>query len=144
MTVLALGAIEIWAAVPVGIALGLPPPLVLALSVAGAMAGVATIVALGGRVRAWRVVRRGAARDGASEGGRPGRARRIWDRWGVIGLGLLGPLLLGAPISAAVGAALGASPRRLVAWLGLGVLLWCVVLTVAIVIGVMGVETLRG
>jgi hypothetical protein len=61
--------------------------------------------------------------------------RRLWDRYGVIGWGLLAPLLLGAPLAAAIGVALGAARGRLVLWLGAGVVVWTTALTVAAVLG---------
>ena len=61
--------------------------------------------------------------------------RRLWDRYGVIGWGLVAPLLLGAPLAAAIGVALGAARRRLVFWLGVGAVVWTTVLTVAVTLG---------
>ena len=128
--VAAIAVVELWAAVPSGIAMGLPAPLVWAATLAGALLGVAIVVVAGDRLRAWLVDRFG--HGGAREGG---RLRRLWDRYGVIGWGLLAPLLLGAPLAAAIGVALGAGRRRLVFWLGAGVAVWTTVLTAAVVLG---------
>lgn len=54
----------------------------------------------------------------------------------MIGWGLVAPLLLGAPLAAAVGVALGADRRRLILWLGAGAALWTTALTVAVALGV--------
>ena len=67
--------------------------------------------------------------------------RRIWERYGVIGWGLIGPLVLGAPLSAALGVGLGAPRGRLIFWLAAGVMLWTTVLTLA---AVLGVDAVRG
>jgi hypothetical protein len=128
--VLAIGAAELWAAVPAGIAMGLPAPLVWAATICGALLGIAVIVVAGDRLRAWLIARFG--HGGAREGG---RLRRLWDCYGVIGWGLLAPLLLGAPLAAAIGVALGASRGRLVFWLGVGAAVWTTVLTVAVALG---------
>ena len=129
--------IELWAAVPAGVALGLPPILVWLATVAGALVCIVAVVLAGERLRAWLVSRlgRGRARDG-------GRLRSIWERYGVIGWGLLGPLVLGAPLSAAVGVGLGAPRGRLVIWLGAGVVLWTTILTVAAAFGIEAVRDL--
>jgi hypothetical protein len=128
--VVALAIVELWAAVPAGIAVGLPPPLVWAATVAGALIGVAVVVVAGDRLRAWLVQRLG--HGGAREGS---RLRRLWERYGVIGWGLLAPLLIGAPLAAAIGVALGAGRWRLLFWLGAGSTLWATVLTVAVALG---------
>ena len=135
--VFALSVVELWAAVPAGVALGLPPILVWLATVAGAMLCIVVVVLAGERLRGWLVSRlgRGRAREG-------GRLRTVWERYGVIGWGLLGPLVLGAPLAAAVGVGLGAPKGRLLIWLGAGVVLWTTVLTVAAAFGVDAVRDL--
>ena len=130
LSVAAIGVVELWAAVPAGIAMGLPASLVWAATLCGALLGIVVVVLAGDRLRTWLVDRFG--HGGAREGG---RLRRLWDRYGVIGWGLLAPLLLGAPLAAAVGVALGAERGRLVLWLGAGAALWTTALTVAVALG---------
>jgi hypothetical protein len=128
--VAAIAVVELWAAVPAGIAMGLPAPLVWTATFCGALLGITIVVAAGDRLRSWLLGRFGHGR--AREGG---RLRKVWDRYGVVGWGLLAPLLLGAPLAAAVGVALGAARGRLVFWLGAGAALWTTVLTVAVALG---------
>ena len=66
--VFALSLVELWAAVPAGVALGLPPILVWLATVAGAMVCIVVVVLAGERLRAWLVSRLGHGR--AREGGR--------------------------------------------------------------------------
>jgi len=130
LSVFAIGVVELWAAVPAGIAMGLPVPLVWAATFGGALTGIVVVAFAGDRLRTWLSARFGHG------GARPGsRLRRVWDRYGVIGWGLSAPLLLGAPLATAIGVALGASRGRLVFWLGVGAALWTTVLTVAIALG---------
>jgi hypothetical protein len=134
--VAAIAVVELWAAVPAGMAMGLPAPLVAAATFAGALLSILVVVVAGDRLRTWLVDRFG--HGGAREGG---RLRRLWDRYGVIGWGLLAPLLLGAPLAAAIGVALGGERRRLVLWLGAGAAIWTTVLTVAVALGADAVTT---
>ena len=53
---------EIWGAVPVGLALGLPPLLVWGLTIIGSMIGVGAVALAGDAARAWLVRRRGGSR----------------------------------------------------------------------------------
>ena len=132
LSVFALGAVELWAAIPAGLALNASPVLVGVVAAAGAIFGVLVVVVLGERVRDWVMRRHG---DG-SQTGRHGLTHRIWDRYGVIGLGLLAPLLTGAPVGAALGLALGVPANRLLFWLSIGIALWSIVLTLVGVLGV--------
>ncbi len=93
---------------------------------------------MGERVRAWLVRRRGReGREGAH-----GRIHRIWEHYGTVGLGLLAPLLVGAPLGAALGLALGAPTGRLLFWISVGIAGWSAVLTLAGTLGVIGIQSL--
>jgi hypothetical protein len=138
LTVLGLAAIELWAAIPAGLALRLPPVAVGVTAALGAMVSSTAVVLLGERLRAWLM-----ARHGGKEGqGRNGLIQRIWQRYGVIGLGLLAPLLTGAPLGAALGLALGAPAGRLLFWISLGAIFWSIAITAAGALGLAGIETL--
>jgi len=138
LTVLGLGALELWVAIPVGMAFRLHPVAVALAAGVGAILGAAAVVLLGGRVRAWLLGRR-APKEGEAQ---RGLIYRIWQRYGVMGLGLLAPLLTGAPLGAALGVALGAPPRRLLVWVSAGVVLWSVALTLAATLGFRGIQAL--
>jgi undecaprenyl pyrophosphate phosphatase UppP len=140
LTVFGLGAVELWAAFPAGLAFGLSPPVVGVVTAAGALTGVAVIVYPGERLRSWLVRR--YSRPGKSKS--MNRATRLWERYGVIGVGLIAPLVVGVPLAAALGIALGAPRQRLVLLLALVVLAWCVVLTIASYLGLAGLHALRG
>jgi hypothetical protein len=129
-SVFAIALVELWAAVPAGMAMGLSAPLVWAATLCGALVGVVVVVVAGDRLRT-RLVSR-FARGRVVEGG---RLRRLWERYGVVGWGLLAPLALGAPLAAAVGVALGAPRRRLLVWLAAGVTLWTSALTLVLALG---------
>jgi hypothetical protein len=133
----ALGALDLWLAVPAGLGLGLPPQVAGAASGAGAFAGSAAVVVAGGWVRR----RWGAGR--APEGpGRRGRLRRLWERYGVVGTGLLSPLLATAPLGAALGIALGAPRGPLLLWTGLGVAVASAALTAGALLAWAGLRPL--
>ena len=137
LSVVSIGIVELWAAVPAGIAMGLPAPLVWAATLLGALLGITVVVVAGDQLRTWLVRRFG--HGGIREGG---RLRHVWDRYGVIGWGLLSPIVLGAPLAAEVGVALGAARGRLVFWLGVGAAVWTTVLTLAVALGASAVTDL--
>lgn len=137
LAVLGLGALELWAAIPAGWALQLHPLVTGIVAAIGAILGVLVVLTLGEGVRTWLL-----RRHGRGGGGRHGRIYGIWLRYGVIGLGLLAPVLVGAPLGAALGLALGVPAGRLLLWMSLGIALWSGVLTLAGVLGLAGLEAL--
>lgn len=139
LAVAGLGAVELWAAVPAGLAFHLHPAVVGGLAALGAVSAALLVALLGERVRA-RLLRRHVAEGGATPRGLVGR---IWRRFGVIGLGLAAPLLLGTSLGTALGIALGVPPRRLVLWIGLGAVACSAALTLAATLGLAGIGALR-
>ena len=138
LTILGLGAVELWAAIPVGLALQLHPVAVGITAAIGAILGASAVVLLGERLRTWLVQWHG----GKEEKREHGLIYRIWHRYGVIGLGLLAPLLTGAPLGAALGLTFGVPAGRLLFWTSLGIVLWSTVLTLAGALGLVGIKTL--
>ena len=139
LTVFGLGAVELWAAIPAGFALQLHPVTIGFTAAVGAMLGTLAVILLGKRLRDWLIRRH----SGGKEKGQSGLIHRIWHLYGMIGLGLLAPLLIGAPIGAALGLALGVPASRVLFWISLGIVVWSTVLTLAGVLGLSGIETLR-
>ena len=136
LTVFGVAVVELWAAIPAGFALGLPPWLIAAASTLGAAFGALMVLVLGENVRNWIL----KLRHKESKDEEPGYLYRIWMRFGVIGLGLLAPLLVGAPLGAAIGIALGAPAKRLMLWIIVGIIGWAVLLTTAGVLGLAGIQ----
>ncbi|HEX7502778.1 MAG TPA: small multi-drug export protein [Acidobacteriota bacterium] len=132
LTLFSLGVAELWAAAPAGALMRLDPVLVCVVAALGAVAGGALVVLLGGRVKAWLERRRKRERMEK----RRGLLFSVWQRYGVIGWGLMAPLLVGSPLGAALGLVLGAPPRRLLPWLCAGSVLWSVVFSAVTILGV--------
>jgi len=130
-TIFVLGVAELWAAAPAGAVMGIDPLLVCAVAAAGAVSGGTVVILLGEKVKAWLRKRR----KGEKLEERRGLLFRVWTRYGVIGWGLLAPLLVGSPLGAAFGLLLGAPPRRLLAWLAAGSVLWSAVFSLLAALG---------
>ena len=131
LIVFVLGVAELWAAAPAGALMRLQPLLVCLAAALGAVSGGTVVILLGERVKSWLERRR--KREKLEE--RRGLLYRIWQRYGVIGWGLLSPLLVGSPLGAAFGLILGAPPRRLLPWLAAGSVLWSVVFSILTALG---------
>ena len=62
---------------------------------------------------------------------------RIWKKYGTGGLGFLGTITVGAPISIALGTGLNVNLKKLLIWCCMGVVLRCTLFTI---IGFYGVQ----
>ncbi|MBM4240308.1 MAG: small multi-drug export protein [Euryarchaeota archaeon] len=142
IAVFCLGVLELWIAIPAGLALKLPPFIIFAASSLGAISAALLVSILGENIRnrflSWRYKDDNDIKSGSIYN----IWYNIWDRYGIIGLGLLSPLLFGAPLGAAVGIALGAQKWRLMLWMTIGILLWSAGLTIAGFFGLMSFESL--
>jgi membrane protein YqaA with SNARE-associated domain len=136
LTVLGLGAVELWVAVPAGFALNLSPSVTAITAASGAVLGLLVILTLGERIRN-RLLKQVNNEDKRNK-----YINRIWDRYGVAGFGLLAPLLIGTPIGTALGIALGVPANRLFFWMSLGIIICSIGLTIVVEFGLMGFESL--
>lgn len=118
--------------IPAGLALGVEPLAVATTAFFSYIAGVMVVILLGEPLR-----QRLLQRFGHKFVHNPdSRFRRIWDRFGLVGLALLAPMTIGAQVGTVIALYLGAPPRRLIVLMALGAALWAVALTVIIVLGI--------
>ena len=133
LLVFGAGILELWAAIPLGLAIKLNPILIGILSALGSIFAALLVSTVGDSIREkvikWRY---GENRD--LEGS---RYYKIWNKYGIVGLGLLSPLLFGAPLGAALGIVLGAQKKPLLFWMSIGIVTWSGILTAAGFLGLM-------
>ncbi len=125
LTVASLASFELYAAIPAGFAFGLSPWLIFFASVTGGLIGVFVAAFLGDRIR------RFFTKNKPTKEAKPntGFIYRIWNKYGIIGLGFLGTITVGAPVSLAVGIGFKAPLQKLITWCCIGVITRCVSFT---------------
>lgn len=138
LMVTGLGIFELWAAIPAGLAVNLHPLLTGIASALGSMLGVMLIIIIGDRLRNWLMKKK------VKQSREKGTIYKVWDKYGVIGLGMLAPLITGALFGAAIGVSLGASPKRLILWMSLGIVVWTIILTGLGTYGIAIFESVHG
>lgn len=124
LTVAGLATFEIYAAIPAGFAFGLSPWIIFFASLAGGLAGVFVAAFLGDKIRAFF-----SKNKPVKEKPKDSLVYRIWNKYGIIGLGFFGTFTVGAPVSIAVGVGLKANLKKLVTWCCIGVLCRCLLFT---------------
>ncbi len=139
LTVLLLGAVSQPVAITTGLALEVDPLLTAIMTTIGGILAVLVILGLSDRIRNWKwVVEKHYCEIGKD---RSGRICRVWDRYGVAGLGLLAPSLIGAPVGTIIGITLGSQTRALLLWMSTGIFIWSAVSAYGINI-IIGIRTL--
>ena len=157
--------VEPFVVIPVAIGLGFDPLLTGIVAFTGSITAVIAIVAAQERLLAWWAQRsagddsadgsgtagpdvdaadadRASADDEAS--GRYARAKRVGERYGLAGLALGGPPLVGLHLMAVVGTAIGPNRRTTIGWLTVGLAVWTALLVVGSVGGFAAVESVAG
>lgn len=128
LTVAGLATFEIYAAIPAGFAMGLSAWVIFFASMIGGLVGVFVAAFLGDKIRNFVAKYR---KPKIKEVKTDTLAHRIWNKFGIIGLGFFGTFTVGAPVSIAVGVGLNAPLHKLVIWCCIGVIARCVVFTLA-------------
>jgi membrane protein YqaA with SNARE-associated domain len=128
LTVAGLATFEIYAAIPAGFVMGLNPWTIFFASMVGGLAGVFISVFLGEKIKTFFSKYRKTKEN--KEKKTPGFIRKIWDKFGVIGLGLIGTFTIGAPISIGIGVGFNVPLKKMMLWCCLGVLARCAIFTV--------------
>jgi len=134
-TVFAFGVVQFWLAIPAGFAFGLDPVAICIMTIAGSTAGVLIALVPGERIGAWLARRK---KDKPEPKG-PGRASRIWKKYGLVGLAFFSPIFPGAPVGALVALSLGSPKLKTLAWFSLSVIVWSVGVTL---VGLAGLAAL--
>ncbi len=125
LTVAGLATFEIYAAIPAGFAFNLSPLVIFIASAVGGLVGVFVSAYLGDIIKKWI----NKFRKPKVTKPEPGFILKIWEKYGVIGLGLLGTMTVGAPISIGVGVGFNVPTNKMVLWCCLGVLIRCALFT---------------
>lgn len=126
LTVVGLATFEVYAAIPAGFAFKLSPFLIFIASAIGGLIGVFIMAYLGKQIKNFLNKYRKVGEEKKSP---DGLVLKIWNKYGVIGLGFLGTMTVGAPISISVGVGFNVPINKLVIWCCVGVITRCALFT---------------
>ena len=121
LTIFGLALLELWIAIPAGLYMKVDVNTILVLTMTGGITGVSIVIFAGSKIRSHLVKAEKAL------GERKSWSMKVWEKYGVIGLGLLSPFLTGAPIGAALAITFGGKPLPGLFWFSLGVVLWSLI-----------------
>lgn len=113
---------EIALVIPLGIVWGLSPFWVMVVAFVGNMITVLALILGFDKFQVWYIKRQEA--KGKTPNKRSERAKRIWNKFGLPGVALLGPILIGTHIAAFIGMTLGATKKNATVWLTISIAAW--------------------
>jgi len=126
MTIIGLATFEVYAAIPAGFAFGLSPLIIFLSSTAGGLIGVFVAAYLGSLIQ--RIVGKYRKKP-KKEKPKSSFALKIWEKYGLIGLGVIGTITVGGPISIGVGVGFNVPVSKLVFYCCIGVIVRCAIFT---------------
>ena len=126
LTVVGLATFEVYAAIPAGFAFKLSPFIIFLASTFGGLIGVFVTAYLGKQIKNFFNKYRKVREEKKAP---DGLVLKIWNKYGVIGLGFLGTMTVGAPISFGVGVRFNVPINKLVIWCCVGVITRCALFT---------------
>lgn len=121
-------ALELWAVVPVGIALGMNPLGVAIFGFLGNVIPVYLIIIFFTRIKRWLQARGYIDENPASS---RKRSYRFFKKYGVPGFAVGAPFLVGVHFAAFLVLTMGAKRRKALLWMTVSIVFWTVVLTTA-------------
>ena len=115
--------------VPGGILVGLNPTLTVIAAAAGNLITIAVFAYGGAKIRSWVIARR-EAKGKQPKSDRWAKAQKAFEKYGIYGMAILGPLIIGTQFAAAASVAAEVRPARVTLGISIAMLLWAIVFAV--------------
>lgn len=125
--------LEIALVVPLGIISGLSPVGVMIAAFSGNLLTVLFVIFGFEKVKVWLAKRKKNKEDEPSK--KEERGKRIWNKYGMPGVALIGPFLIGSHLAAFIGLVFGANKGNTAIWMTISIALWTLVLGVLTAMG---------
>ena len=114
---------EAIAVVPAGILFGLDPVLTVIAAATGNIITIAGFAYGGNSIRSW-IIRRRLAKGKDGESPKLIKAQQAFDKYGIYGMAVLGPILIGTQFAAAASVAAGVKPLKVSILISASMVLW--------------------
>jgi membrane protein YqaA with SNARE-associated domain len=126
-SVAGVGTFETYVAIPMGFAFKLSPWTIYIAAAGGGIVGALIATFLGDKIKLLLARFRKPKPEKPTD--KKGLIYRLWDKYGLVGIGLIGTGLLGAPIAISVGTAFHVNLRKLLFWVCIAIIVRCAIFT---------------
>jgi hypothetical protein len=123
---------EAIAVVPAGIIFGLDPVLTVIAAATGNIITIAVFAYGGGAIRKWIISRR-VAKGKEPESPKFIKAQQAFDKYGIYGMAVLGPILIGTQFAATVAVAAGVKPLKVTVLISSAMVIWAIAIAWVVV-----------
>ncbi|MEC5424014.1 small multi-drug export protein [Virgibacillus sp. C22-A2] len=125
--------LEIALVIPLGIIRGLSPFWVMVLAFIGNLITIFPVIIGFDKAKIWYEKRR--VKKGKSMADRTKRGRKIWNKYGLPGLAMLGPIVTGTHLAVFIGMSLGAQKQWVVLWMTISIGIWTLIFGIGTIFG---------
>ncbi|UNK70562.1 hypothetical protein [Microbacterium sp. H1-D42] len=140
MLAAAIPFIESYFGTLIGILAGVPTPLAVAAAIVGNVASMLAFVFVASKARQKVLARRAGGEEIPEPSPRREKVKRMFDRFGVPGVSLLGQTVLPSQITSGMMVSFGASRNAVIFWQVISIIVWAIIFAM---IGQAGVALLR-
>lgn len=130
----ALPFFEGYGVIPIAIIAGLPMVPVFLLGLGGNILTVFLLVKFIDQFQNWRRKRKKNGEQ--KETKRTKRAANLWKKYGLPGLAMFGPLLVGSHLTALASMSFGGAKKSTFLWVSASIIIWSIVFTVLLYFGI--------
>lgn len=130
----AIPLFEAYGVIPIAVIAGLSFVPVMVLGLVGNIVTVFLLILFIEQIKNWRKKRKEEGEPNESK--RSLRAKKLWNKYGLPGLALLGPLLVGSHLTALASMSFGGSKKGTFLWVSASITVWSIVFTVLLFLGI--------
>lgn len=113
---------EIVGVIPIGVVAGLHAVPVTIIAFIGNMLTIVIVILLTDKIKDWLRKRKEQNPEKAKK--REERATRIWKRYGLPGLALISPILIGSHLGAVLAMGFGGTKKQIMSWMTISLFVW--------------------
>lgn len=125
--------LEMALVIPLGIIGGLHPITVSIVAIVGNLLTVLLLIIGFEKFQQWLAKRREGKEQTASK--RSLRAKELWRKYGLPGMLMLGPILIGTHVAAFIALVLGGSKQQTTLWSAISIVVWAIAFAVVTALG---------
>ncbi|MGM0845713.1 MAG: small multi-drug export protein [Bacillota bacterium] len=125
---------EAYGVIPLAMIAGLSPVPVIILGLAGNILTVLLVIVFINKIKEWRRKRKNGKENSESKRGL--RAQKLWKKYGLPGLAIIGPLLVGSHLTALMSLTFGGSRKKTAYWMIGSIVLWSLTFAILVHFGI--------